>query len=356
MTKPPPQDAVNTPRADPLKLKMLVEHLRQRSYTYEELAGLEGLELSRRSLQCYLDIHLPAAGFEPLRTRTAGPRPRACFSLPPSNDPTGDTGGAVNRAAFALAQGVLAELFPLEGTDIDRRVGSPRVLALASGVPCFDPKHKHTLIRWINAAERERPTPVMLRYRAARGEHAAAAEREEAVRERLVWPLGVILRDGRRVYLPALVEPAASMADRRMFALERVVVGPKDCGVFKVNGPTPPPPEFLLKERPRLRDLVQPQFGLVRPDAPEETAQLHVRFDARQAFYVRDRRWYPRQREAVTPDGGLELRFGPVELREAVAWCSQWIDGVTVLGDPRLREAYERSLEARLGAQRAASR
>ena len=92
---------------------------------------------------------------------------------------------------------------------------------------------------------------------------------------------------------------------------------------------------------------------LVRPDAPADRVDLHVRFDARQAPYVRGRRWHPRQREVELYDGGFELHFGPVELREAVAWCSQWIDGVTVLGDASLREAYERSLDARLRVQRA---
>jgi aminopeptidase N len=92
---------------------------------------------------------------------------------------------------------------------------------------------------------------------------------------------------------------------------------------------------------------------LVRPDAPADRVDLHVRFDARQAPYVRGRRWHPRQREVELYDGGFELHFGPVELREAVAWCSQWIDGVTVLGDGSLREAYERSLDARLRVQRA---
>lgn len=77
---------------------------------------------------------------------------------------------------------------------------------------------------------------------------------------------------------------------------------------------------------------------------------VDVRFDASQAVYLRDRRWFPKQEEHVAADGSLELRFGPVDVREAVAWCSQWIDGLMVVGDAALREAYVASLRARLRA------
>ena len=257
-----------SPRPDPRKLQLLVERLRTGRFTYEELAAMKDLDLSRRSLQLYVETHLPAAGFTPVRGRTTGPRPRATFALPRED---------------------------------------------------------------------------------------AGTRGDDVTRERLVWPLGVILRDGRRVYLPALVEPADSFADRRMFALERVVAGADNCGVFSPSTRTPPP-SFLLEKRPRLRDLVQPWFGLIRPDAHCVGVSVHVRFDARQAPYVRTRRWHPRQHETATSDGGVELRFGPVELREGVGWCSQWIDGITVLGDDGLREAYERSLEARLRAQKSTAR
>lgn len=310
---PPAGDAA--PRADPRKLKLLVDTLRTGAFTYDDLAALRDLELSRRSLQDYLERHLPAAGFEPVRGRTAGPKPRATFTLPRGGDL--ETDGAVNRAALALARGVLAELFPIEGTDLDRRADTSRVLSIASGVPRFELHHMRALMRWITAAERDRPTAVMLRYRAARDDSDMIAPDDE-VRPRLVWPLGVILRDGRRVYLPALVEPADSMADRHMFALERVARGPKDCGVIPLPDADCVPTRFLVEERPRLRDLVQPWFGLVRPDAPEDRVEVHVRFDVRQAPYVRGRRWHPRQRETELYDGGVELRFGPVELREAV--------------------------------------
>ncbi len=342
------------PRPDPRKLLLLVERLRTGPCTYEELAAMKDLDLSRRSLQLYVETHLPTAGFTPVRGRTTGPRPRATFVLPREDAGT-RAGGVVNRATRALARGVLADLFPIEGTDLDQRDTTATVLALASGVPRFETHHKRALFRWINAAEHDPPEPVVLRYRAARDEGDAGARGDDVTRERLAWPLGVILRDGRRVYLPALVEPAGSFTDRRMFALERIVAGTDDCGVF--SPPTrAPPPTFLLEKRPRLRDLVQPWFGLIRPDTHSTGVSVHVRFDARQAPYVRARRWHPRQHETATSDGGVELRFGPVELREGVGWCSQWIDGITVLGDDGLREAYERSLEARLRAQKSTAR
>ena len=103
-------------RPDPLKLKLLVETLRTGPFTYEDLEERADLQLSRRSLQLYLETHLPAAGHAVLRGRTSGPRPRATFALPRA-DATSDS--AVNRAALSLARGVLAELFPVDGTDLD---------------------------------------------------------------------------------------------------------------------------------------------------------------------------------------------------------------------------------------------
>jgi hypothetical protein len=335
-------------RPDPRKLKLLVEKLRTGRFTYDDLGAMPDLELSRRSLQLYVETHLPAAGFAVTRGRTGGPRPRATFSLPRVDVASG---AAVNRAAMALARGVLAELFPVDGTDLDRRPDGSRVLAFASGVPRFKDHHRRALMHWINAAERDPPRAVLLRYRAASDDDDAS---DDDVRQRLVWPLGVILREGRRVYLPGIAEPAESVADRRMYALERVLPGPDDCGVSTAPASLQTPPAFLRANPPRLQDLVQSPFGLFRPERPEDRVELHVRFDPRQSRYVRGRRWFPKQRESETSDGGIELRFGPVELREAVAWCSQWIDGVTVLGDARLRAAYERSLEARLAGQRGA--
>lgn len=336
---------MTNPRPDPRKLKLLVEILRGGRFTYDDLAARDDLELSRRSLQLYIEGHLPRAGHTVVRGRTIGPRPRATFSLPRAS---GAAGAAVNRAAMALARGVLAELFPVDGTDLDQRVSASRVLAFASGVPRFHDHHRVALMHWINSAERDPPRAMLLRYRAASDGDA----HDEVPRQRLVWPLGVILREGRRVYLPAIVEPALSATDRRMFALERVVAGDGDCGVVVAPSSMQALPELFREGTPRLQDLVQSPFGLFRPDDPDERVVLHVRFDARQSRYVRGRRWFPRQRETDNDEGGIDLRFGPVELREAVAWCSQWIDGVKVLGDARLRAAYERSLEARLEVQR----
>lgn len=332
-------------RPDPRKLKLLVSVLRAGRYTYEELAAMGDLELSRRSLQLYVETHLPAAGYAVTREKTPGPRPRAMFSLPRAEVAPSAT---VNRAALALAHGVLAELFPVDGTDLEHKHPSSRVLAFASGVPKFKEHHKRALVKWINAAERTPPRAVLLRYRAANDDDDAC---DEDIRPRLVWPLGVILREGRRVYLPGIAEPALNITDRRMFALERVIAGPQDCGVMPAPSSMQVLPAFLREGGPRLQDLVQSPFGLFRPDHADDRVELHVRFDPRQSRYVRGRRWYPRQRERENRDGGIELSFGPVDLREAVAWCSQWIEGITVLGDARLREAYETSLKTRMKSQ-----
>lgn len=329
---------------------MILEALRAGPQSYDDLLAMPALELSRRSLQLYLEKHLPAAGFVPTRGITRDFRPRATFRLTVP-EATVETRDAVNRAALALARGVLADLFPLEGTDLEPRPPPSPVLAIASGVPRFEVHHQRALLQWIALADGDPPGAAWLRYRGARNEGD-----DDEPRRRLVWPLGVILRDGRRVYLPALVEPANSLVDRRLFALERVVAGPKDCGVEAATEDLAPTPDFLRRVRPRLRDLVQPGFGVVRPESPATRVELHIAVAPPQAPYLRGRRWHPRQHEVERHDGGIELRFGPVALDEAVGWCSQWSDGVTVLGDARLREAYEASLTARLARQRATPR
>lgn len=333
-------------RPDPRKLDHLIAALQRGARTYDELMADDRLELSRRSLQTYLDEHLAALGYTVVRGVAPGPPRRATFFIPTADDEP--RGGVVDRAAYSLARGFLEGLFPLDGTTLDAltRRRNSRVLAFASGVPKFNEHHMRALMKWIAASEHDPPRAVMLRYARASGPRASAAP----VEPRLVWPVGVIVREGRRVYLPGLVAPAESLDDARNFALDRVLAGVRDCGVWVAEASQQHPSEFLLRSRPRPQELVHAPFGLVRPSVSEQPVMVAVRFDAAQAVYVRDRRWFPKQDELVTPDGALELRFGPVDVREAVAWCSQWIDGLTVLGDAPLREAYLASLRARLRA------
>ena len=332
-------------RPDPRKLDRLIATLQRGPRTYDELMADARLDLSRRSLQTYLDEHLAALGYTVLRGVAPGPPRRATFFIPTADDEP--RGGVVDRAAYSLARGFLEGLFPLEGTSLDAltRRRTSRVLAFASGVPRFTEQHMRALMKWIAASEHDPPRAVWLRYARASGPPG-----EGAAEPRLVWPVGVIVREGRKVYLPGLVEPAASLDDARNFALDRVLAGPRDCGVWVADGASEAPSEFMLRSRPRPQELVHAPFGLVRPSVSERPVMVAVRFAASQAAYVRDRRWLSRQDERLGPDGSLELRFGPVDVREAVAWCSQWIDGLTVLGDPALREAYLASLRARLKA------
>lgn len=328
-------------RPDARKLDRLVATLQRAPRTYDELMADGRLELSRRSLQTYLDEHLAARGYTVLRGVAPGPPRRATFFIPGADDEP--KGAVVDRAAYSLARGFLEGLFPLDGTSLDAltRRRNSRVLAFASGVPAFGEHHMRALMKWIAAAEHDPPRAVMLRY------GRSGARTAEA---RLVWPVGVIVREGRRVYLPGLVDPAASLDDARNFALDRVLAGPRDCGVWVADAAAQRPSDFLTRERPRPQELVHAPFGLVRPAVSEAPVTVHVRFDAAQAAFVRDRRWLAKQEEHPLPDGSLELRFGPVDVREAVAWCSQWIDGLTVVGDAALREAWVASLRARLRA------
>lgn len=326
------------PAADPLKVNLLVELLKERPRTYDELIAHTELGLQRRMLQTYLKHHLPQAGHA-VNTLPNGRGPLR-FSLAPEaghqaqNQPT-------DRALRALARGVLAGFFPLDGTSLEKRVRA-RVFAFASGVPRFAEQHRMTLLRWIAAAEQQPAAPHWLCY--------------DSAEPRLVWPLGVLLRDGRRVYLQGLVEPGDSVEHTRNFALERVVVKEGHCGVeraqFAVKPDTPP---YLRRSPPHPSTLVDHPFSLIRPDA-DRAVKVRVRFSADQARFLRERRWHRNQEEEFNlDDGTLNLTFGPVDCDEAVAWCSQWWQGITVLGDDKLRAAYEASLRDRIARQEATS-
>jgi hypothetical protein len=177
------------PAADPRKVNLLVELLRERPRTYEELIAHTELGLQRRMLQTYLKRHLPEAGHL-VKPHPNGRGPLR-FSLALDTDQQAER-KATDRALRALARGVLEGFFPLDGTPLERRVRA-RVFAFASGVPRFAEQHRKTLLRWIAAAEQQPSAPHWLQY--------------ETAEPRLVWPLGVLLRDGRRVYLQGLVEP-----------------------------------------------------------------------------------------------------------------------------------------------------
>ena len=323
---------IPAPAADPLKVKALVQLLQERPRTYDELIAHAELGLQRRMLQTYLKHHLPQAGY-PVQTSPKGRSLR--FSLATEADHQ-----TTDRALHALARGVLEGFFPLDGTPLERRV-SAQVFAFASGVPRFAEQHRMTLLRWIAAAEQQPAAPHWLRY--------------ENAETRLVWPLGVLLRDGRKVYLQGLVEPGDGPEHTRNFALERVVVNEGHCGVeraqFVVKLDTPP---YLQQPPPHPSTLVDHPFSLIRPDT-DRAVKVRVRVSPDQARFLRDRRWHRSQREKLNLDGTLNLTFGPVDCDEAVAWCSQWWQGITVLGDDKLRAAYEASLRDRLARQESAA-
>jgi hypothetical protein len=327
------------PAADPRKVNLLVELLRERPRTYEELIAHTELGLQRRMLQTYLKRHLPEAGHL-VKPHPNGRGPLR-FSLALDTDQQAER-KATDRALRALARGVLEGFFPLDGTPLERRVRA-RVFAFASGVPRFAEQHRKTLLRWIAAAEQQPSAPHWLQY-------------ETAV-PRLVWPLGVLLRDGRRVYLQGLVEPGDGPKHTRNFALERVVVDEGHCGVerakFTVMPETPP---YLLAGPPHPSTLVDHPFSLIRPDA-DRAVEVRVRVSADQVRFLRDRKWHSKQKKKpkLNLDGTLDLTFGPVDCDEAVAWCSQWWQGITVLGDDKLRAAYEASLRDRLTRQQSAA-
>jgi hypothetical protein len=118
----------------------------------------------------------------------------------------------------------------------------------------------------------------------------------------------------------------------------------------------PETPPYLLAGPPHPSTLVDHPFSLIRPDA-DRAVEVRVRVSADQVRFLRDRKWHSKQKKKpkLNLDGTLDLTFGPVDCDEAVAWCSQWWQGITVLGDDKLRAAYEASLRDRLTRQQSAA-
>lgn len=318
--------------ADPRKISAILECLRTAPRTYEELVRDRRVGLERRMLQVYLNQYLPERGYK-IEERKRGRQKEFAIAQEAI-----DEVASTEVALLALARGVLQGLFPIEGTLFEARKSAP-VLAWAAGVPELTEHHHQVLLRWIRVASRTNLRAMMLNYRSANDLEA---------RPRLVWPIGVSLREGRRVYLHAVEEPARPRGDTRNLALERVVYGPNGA-LWEAAAVHQVVPGWMRERRPRLDEFVRAPFGLVRATT-EKMVTVRVRCSAQQRTYLEDRCWGPNQRSAPLPGGELELSFGPVALEEALGWCGQWWRGVTVVGDALLKTEWVKSLRERLSA------
>ena len=217
----------------------------------------------------------------------------------------------------ALARDMLRRLFPIAGTDLASRRVRPRaqLVVAVRGAYEYTEAHLAALRAWLLAASRRPRRAVRLVY--GRGDDLG---------ERVVWPLGIVVRDAARVYLAGMPESPVDSRDVRTYALERVDCERGAKTIEVLSGPDGgDPPDGL--DTAVIEDAIDLPFS-VYPGAAEDGVLVEARFSARQADYLEGRRWHRKQSMRRRADGTLELKFGPADRGEAEAWLRQWDESV----------------------------
>jgi predicted DNA-binding transcriptional regulator YafY len=168
---------------------------------------------------------------------------------------------------------------------------------------------------------------VLIRYRSLSSDRTT---------ERRVHPYHVFNHRGDW-YLAAWDE---ARRDVRIFALHRVRRATPTTGSYEV------PADFSF------RKFMADAFGVQKGDKPVDVA---IRFAARQARWIRERRWHRSARVQEGLDGSLVLNLRVAETSEIVRWVLQFGSEAEVLEPPSLRAAVAEQLRASLAAYRTAS-
>jgi proteasome accessory factor B len=97
------------------------------------------------------------------------------------------------------------------------------------------------------------------------------------------------------------------------------------------------PQKFSLEKR--LRD----SFGV---HSGEGEYEVVIRFNARAADYVREKKWHESQHLRELKGGGVELRMKLSSLMEIERWILSWGGDATVVKPRELVEAVRKSAKA----------
>lgn len=284
-----------------------------RAWTYAELAA--EVACTERTVRNLLDVAQAALGFEVRRDLGHDRTIRVRLA---------DAGGpdTIDALAHELARDMLRRIFPVEGTSLDARARAQRaqVVVAVRGARAYGERQLAALRAWLVAAA-ERPR-VAVRF--GYGEEG---------RERIVWPLGAVVRDLARVYLAGVPDDADDARDVRTYALEKLATPARGAVVALRGADASKPPSGI--DTAVVEHAIDLPFSIYPADHGDGV-QVRVRFAPHQAAFIRGRRWHRKQREKLLADGSLELSFGPADLGEAAAWVRQWGRSVTVLGDEQL--------------------
>jgi hypothetical protein len=270
-----------------------------RALTYAELA--REARCTERSVRNYLDD--AAIGVRVIRERGADRRVRVRLSE--------DASTTIEELGRVLAKELLRRIFPIAGTSLERVPKRPAasVIVAVRGAYLYQERHLRLLRSWLRVASQRPRREVRFDYEGT-GEPG----------QRVVWPLGVVVRDLARVYLLGIPSDATTARDVRTYALERLAskrleeLAPEDSS-------TPPRgiDSAAVDEAMDLPFSISPGAGGVN---------VRVRFKPEQVKFMLGRVWHKNQRMNVLRDGSLDMRFGPADEGEARAWVAQWTDRV----------------------------
>jgi len=280
-----------------------------RALTYEELASKA--RCSERTVRNYLDAADATLGFQVERTRD----PNRSVRVRLRQD---DATATIEKLALELARQMVRSIFPVAGTALDRGHRHPRVQLVVSvrGAYEYREEHMRALRAWLSACAARPRVAVRIEY----------SGMASGPGERIVWPLGVVVRDAAKVYLAGVPAEADHGRDVRTYALERVAIGRGESGVDVLVGEAAgsPPPGI---EQAVLDTALDIPFS-VFPARQDNAVVALARFTAGQAPYIHGRRWHRRQRIRTNRDGTLDLKFGPADRGEVEAWLRQWGEAV----------------------------
>ena len=243
-----------------------------RPLTYAELA--REARCTERSVRNYLDD--AALGLRVVRVR--GPDRRVRVRV------ADDASTTIDELGRVLAKEMLRKIFPIAGTSLERVPKRPRasVIVAVRGAYQYEERHLRVLRDWLRLAS-ERPR------REVRFDYDGS---ETGLR--VVWPLGIVVRDLARVYLLGVPSEALTARDVRTYALERVrskrldVLAPEDSA---------PPPRGI--ESAAIDEAMDLPFS-ISPGTPGGV-RVHVIFEPEQTRFMLGRVWHKNSPQSVIP-------------------------------------------------------